>query len=196
MKKSLIVLISILALLVIIIGYGLSINNKMVNADEAVMSQWAKVENQYQRRADLIPNLVNTVKGYASHEKETLDAVVNARAKATQVTISPDNLNEASLQKYQAAQGELSQALGRLLMVTENYPDLKANQNFLELQAQLEGTENRISTERTRYTDMVRDYNAMIRRFPASIIAGIGGFDKKPQFTAEAGAEKAPEVKY
>ena len=109
---------------------------------------------------------------------------------------SPDNLNEASLQKYQAAQGELSQALGRLLMVTENYPDLKANQNFLELQAQLEGTENRISTERTRYTDMVRDYNAMIRRFPASIIAGIGGFDKKPQFTAEAGAEKAPEVKF
>ncbi|RHO57632.1 LemA family protein [Tannerella sp. AM09-19] len=196
MKKSLIVLISILALLVIIIGYGISINNKMVNADEAVMSQWAKVENQYQRRADLIPNLVNTVKGYASHEKETLDAVVNARAKATQVTISPDNLNEASLQKYQAAQGELSQALGRLLMVTENYPDLKANQNFLELQAQLEGTENRISTERTRYTDMVRDYNAMIRRFPASIIARIGGFDKKPQFTAEAGAEKAPEVKF
>jgi len=196
MKKSLIVLISILALLVIIIGYGISINNKMVNADEAVMSQWAKVENQYQRRVDLIPNLVNTVKGYASHEKETLDAVVNARAKATQVTISPDNLNEASLQKYQAAQGELSQALGRLLMVTENYPDLKANQNFLELQAQLEGTENRISTERTRYTDMVRDYNAMIRRFPASIIAGIGGFDKKPQFTAEAGAEKAPEVKF
>ena len=196
MKKSLIVLISILALLVIIIGYGISINNKMVNADEAVMSQWAKVENQYQRRADLIPNLVNTVKGYASHEKETLDAVVNARAKATQVTISPDNLNEASLQKYQAAQGELSQALGRLLIVTENYPDLKANQNFLELQAQLEGTENRISTERTRYTDMVRDYNAMIRRFPASIIAGIGGFDKKPQFTAEAGAEKAPEVKF
>lgn len=196
MKKSLIVLISILALLVIIIGYGISINNKMVNADEAVMSQWAKVENQYQRRADLIPNLVNTVKGYASHEKETLDAVVNARAKATQVTISPDNLNEASLQKYQAAQGELSQALGRLLMVTENYPDLKANQNFLELQAQLEGTENRISTERTRYTDIVRDYNAMIRRFPASIIAGIGGFDKKPQFTAEAGAEKAPEVKF
>lgn len=196
MKKSLIVLISILPLLVILSATEISINNKMVNADEAVMSQWAKVENQYQRRADLIPNLVNTVKGYASHEKETLDAVVNARAKATQVTISPDNLNEASLQKYQAAQGELSQALGRLLMVTENYPDLKANQNFLELQAQLEGTENRISTERTRYTDMVRDYNAMIRRFPASIIAGIGGFDKKPQFTAEAGAEKAPEVKF
>lgn len=196
MKKSLIVLISILVVLAIIISYGISINNNMVNADEAVMSQWAKVENQYQRRADLIPNLVNTVKGYASHEKETLDAVVSARAKATQVTINPENLNEASLKKYQAAQGELSQALGRLLMVTENYPNLKANQNFLELQAQLESTENRISTERTRYTDMVRDYNATIRRFPASIIAGIGGFDKKPQFTAEAGAEKAPEVKF
>lgn len=196
MKKSLIVFISILVILALVIGYGISTNNKMVKADEAVMSQWAKVENQYQRRADLIPNLVNTVKGYASHEKETLDAVVNARAKATQVTINPDNLNEASLKEYQAAQGELSQALGRLLMVTENYPDLKANQNFLELQAQLEGTENRISTERTRYTDMVRDYNTMIRRFPASIIAGIGGFDKKPQFTAEAGAEKAPEVNF
>ena len=196
MKKSLIVFISILVILALVIGYGISTNNKMVKADEAVMSQWAKVENQYQRRADLIPNLVNTVKGYASHEKETLDAVVNARAKATQVTINPDNLNEASLKEYQAAQGELSQALGRLLMVTENYPDLKANQNFLELQAQLEGTENRISTERTRYTDMVRDYNTMIRRFPASIIAGIGGFEKKPQFTAEAGAEKAPEVNF
>ncbi len=196
MKKSLIILISIIVVVVLIAWYGISINNKMVKADEAVMAQWAKVENQYQRRADLIPNLVNTVKGYASHEKETLDAVVNARAKATQVTIDPDNLNEASLKEYQAAQGELSQALGRLLMVTENYPDLKANQNFLELQAQLEGTENRISTERTRYTDMVRDYNTMIRRFPASIIAGIGGFDKKPQFTAEAGAEKAPEVNF
>ena len=196
MKKSLIILISIIVVVVLIAWYGISTNNKMVKADEAVMAQWAKVENQYQRRADLIPNLVNTVKGYASHEKETLDAVVNARAKATQVTIDPDNLNEASLKEYQAAQGELSQALGRLLMVTENYPDLKANQNFLELQAQLEGTENRISTERTRYTDMVRDYNTMIRRFPASIIAGIGGFDKKPQFTAEAGAEKAPEVNF
>ena len=196
MKKSLIILISIIVVVVLIAWYGISINNKMVKADEAVMAQWAKVENQYQRRADLIPNLVNTVKGYASHEKETLDAVVNARAKATQVTIDPDNLNEESLKKYQEAQGELSQALGRLLMVTENYPDLKANQNFLELQAQLEGTENRISTERTRYTDMVRDYNTMIRRFPASIIAQSGGFDKKPQFAAEAGAEKAPEVKF
>ena len=186
----------IIAIVAILFFWVKGVYNNMVTQDEGVKTAWSQVENQYQRRMDLIPNLVNTVKGYASHEKETLDAVVNARAKATQVTISPDNLNEASLQKYQAAQGELSQALGRLLMVTENYPDLKANQNFLELQAQLEGTENRISTERTRYTDMVRDYNAMIRRFPASIIAGIGGFDKKPQFTAEAGAEKAPEVKF
>lgn len=193
MKKSTIIIIVVVALLAI---WGVSGYNGLVTMDENVSGQWSNVETQYQRRADLIPNLVNTVKGYASHEKETLDAVVNARAKATQVTISPENLNEASLQKYQAVQGELSQALGRLLMVTENYPDLKANQNFLELQAQLEGTENRISTERTRYTDMVRDYNAMIRRFPASIIAGIGGFDKKPQFTAETGAEKAPEVKF
>ena len=168
----------------------------MVTKEEAVNSQWSKVENQYQRRADLIPNLVNTVKGYASHEKETLDAVVSARAKATQITIDPAYLDENSLKKYQEAQGELSQALGRLLAVTENYPDLKANQNFLELQAQLEGTENRISTERTRYTDEVKEYNVMIRKFPASIIAGMMGFDKKPQFTAETGAEKAPEVKF
>ena len=124
----------------------------------------------------MIPNLVNTVKGYASHEKETLDAVISARAKATQITIDPTNLNETSLHKYQKAQGELSQALGRLLAVTENYPDLKANQNFLELQAQLEGTENRISTERTRYTDSVKEYNTLIRKFPASIIASMNGF--------------------
>ena len=193
MKK---VFFAVIAVIVVLAGGLMLSYNGLAGSKEAVETAEADVDTMLQRRADLIPNLVNTVKGYASHEKETLDAVVNARAKATQVTISPDNLNEASLQKYQAAQGELSQALGRLLMVTENYPDLKANQNFLELQAQLEGTENRISTERTRYTDMVRDYNAMIRRFPASIIAGIGGFDKKPQFTAEAGAEKAPEVKF
>ena len=193
MKKGLLVVGMIV---VLIGGFLIGSYNGLASSRENIASAQADIDTMLQRRADLIPNLVNTVKGYASHEKETLDAVVNARAKATQVTISPDNLNEASLQKYQAAQGELSQALGRLLMVTENYPDLKANQNFLELQAQLEGTENRISTERTRYTDMVRDYNAMIRRFPASIIAGIGGFDKKPQFTAEAGAEKAPEVKF
>ena len=199
-KGCLIGLISFLAVVVIIavgcVIYGINTNNKIVTAEESVNSQWAKVENQYQRRADLIPNLVNTVKGYASHEKETLDAVVSARAKATQITIDPDNLDEASLRKYQEAQGELSQALGRLLAVTENYPDLKANQNFLELQAQLEGTENRISTERTRYTDSVKEYNTLIRKFPASLIASMNGFEKKPQFEAEKGAETAPEVKF
>ena len=199
-KGCLIGLIGFLSVIIIIaiacVIYGINTNNKIVTAEESVNSQWAKVENQYQRRADLIPNLVNTVKGYASHEKETLDAVISARAKATQITIDPANLNEASLHKYQKAQGELSQALGRLLAVTENYPDLKANQNFLELQAQLEGTENRISTERTRYTDSVKEYNTLIRKFPASIIASMNGFEKKPQFEAETGAEKAPEVQF
>ena len=199
-KGCLIGLIGFLSVIIIIaiacVIYGINTNNKIVTAEESVHSQWAKVENQYQRRADLIPNLVNTVKGYASHEKETLDAVISARAKATQITIDPANLNEASLLKYQKAQGELSQALGRLLAVTENYPDLKANQNFLELQAQLEGTENRISTERTRYTDSVKEYNTLIRKFPASIIASMNGFEKKPQFEAETGAERAPEVKF
>ena len=199
-KGCLIGLIGFLSVIIIIaiacVIYGINTNNKIVTAEESVNSQWAKVENQYQRRADLIPNLVNTVKGYASHEKETLDAVISARAKATQITIDPANLNEASLLKYQKAQGELSQALGRLLAVTENYQDLKANQNFLELQAQLEGTENRISTERTRYTDSVKEYNTLIRKFPASIIASMNGFEKKPQFEAETGAERAPEVKF
>ena len=199
-KGCLIGLIGFLSVIIIIaiacVIYGINTNNKIVTAEESVNSQWAKVENQYQRRADLIPNLVNTVKGYASHEKETLDAVISARAKATQITIDPANLNEASLLKYQKAQGELSQALGRLLAVTENYPDLKANQNFLELQAQLEGTENRISTERTRYTDSVKEYNTLIRKFPASIIASMNGFEKKPQFEAETGADRAPEVKF
>ena len=192
-KGCLIGLIGFLSVIIIIaiacVIYGINTNNKIVTAEESVNSQWAKVENQYQRRADLIPNLVNTVKGYASHEKETLDAVISARAKATQITIDPTNLNETSLHKYQKAQGELSQALGRLLAVTENYPDLKANQNFLELQAQLEGTENRISTERTRYTDSVKEYNTLIS-------ASMNGFEKKPQFEAEAGAERAPEVKF
>ena len=200
MKKSLIVLISILALLVIIIGYGISINNKMVNADEAVMSQWAKVENQYQRRADLIPNLVNTVKGYASHEKETLDAVVNARAKATQVTISPDNLNEASLQKYQAAQGELSQALGRLLMVTENYPDLKANQNFLQLQEEVSDVENKLAAVRRYFNSATKEYNNAVQTFPSNIIAGMAGFRREIMFdlgtNERANLEQAPKISF
>ena len=166
--------------------------NSMVEADENINAQWAKVENQYQRRADLVPNLVNTVKGYAAHESETLEAVIAARSKATQITVDPANLTEENLQKYQEAQGELSSALGKLLAITENYPDLKANQNFLELQAQLEGTENRIATERSRYTDAVNAYNKKIRKFPALITAKIFGFDAKPQFKAEAKLRKLP----
>ena len=170
--------------------------NSMVEADENINAQWAKVENQYQRRADLVPNLVNTVKGYAAHESETLEAVIAARSKATQITVDPANLTEENLQKYQEAQGELSSALGKLLAITENYPDLKANQNFLEIQAQLEGTENRIATERSRYTDAVNAYNKKIRKFPALITAKIFGFDAKPQFKAEASATQAPTVEF
>ena len=170
--------------------------NGMVEAEEQVNTQWAKVENQYQRRADLIPNLVNTVKGYAAHEANTLEAVIEARSKATQISIDAENLDAESLQKFQAAQGELTQALGKLLAISENYPDLKANENFRDLQAQLEGTENRIATERGRYSEMVASYNAMIRKFPALITANIFGFDAKPQFEAESGAEKAPVVEF
>jgi LemA protein len=190
------VLMSLVAMVVLAMSLTSCSYNSMVEADENVKAQWAKVENQYQRRADLIPNLVSTVKGYAAHEATTLEAVVEARAKATQVTIDAENLTEENLKAYQEAQGELSQALGRLLAVTENYPDLKANENFRDLQAQLEGTENRIATERGRYSEMVAGYNAKIRKFPAVITAKIFGFEAKPQFAAEAGAEKAPVVEF
>ncbi len=170
--------------------------NSLVEKQETVDQQWAQVENVYQRRADLIPNLVETVKGYATHESKTLEDVVAARAKATSVTIDASNLDEASLEKFQKAQGELSQALGRLMAVSEAYPDLKANTNFMNLQAQLEGTENRIATERKRYTEAVKDYNVSIKKFPTNIYASWFGFEPKPQFKAEAGAEKAPEVKF
>ncbi len=170
--------------------------NSLVDKQQTVDEAWAQVENQYQRRADLIPNLVNTVKGYSTHESETLQKVIEARAKATSVTIDAENLNEETLAKYQQAQGELSQALKSLLAVTEAYPDLKANENFMALQVQLEGTENRISTERKRYTEAVKNYNTAIKKFPTVIYAGWFGFDAKPQFKAEAGAEKAPEVKF
>jgi len=170
--------------------------NSLVEKQQSVDEAWAQVENQYQRRADLIPNLVNTVKGYSTHESETLQKVIEARAKATSVTIDAENLNEETLAKYQQAQGELSQALKSLLAVSEAYPDLKANENFMALQAQLEGTENRISTERKRYTEAVKNYNTAIKKFPTVIYAGWFGFEAKPQFKAEAGAEKAPEVKF
>ena len=170
--------------------------NGMVTKEEAVKTAWSNVELQYQRRADLIPNLVNTVKGYAKHESSTLEKVTEARAKATSITINPEDLNEENLARFQQAQNGLTGALKSLLAVSEAYPDLKANENFLNLQAQLEGTENRISTERMRYTEVVRDYNTAIKKFPTNIYAGWFGFKEKPQFKAEAGAEKAPEVKF
>ena len=170
--------------------------NTLVEQEEGVTRAWADVEAQYQRRADLIPNLVNTVKGYAAHESETLEAVVNARTKATQITVDPENLTPEKLQEFQAAQGEVSQALGRLLAITENYPDLKANEQFSELQAQLEGTENRIAESRRLYNEAVQTYNTSVRKFPNNIWAMIFSFDKKTPFAAEAGAAKAPEVQF
>lgn len=170
--------------------------NKLVEQEEGVTRAWADVEAQYQRRADLIPNLINTVKGYAAHESETLEAVVNARTKATQITIDPANATPEQIAAFQAAQGEVSQALGRLLAITENYPDLKANEQFSELQAQLEGTENRIAEARRLYNEAVQTYNVSVRKFPNNIWAMIFSFDKKTPFAAEAGAEKAPEVKF
>lgn len=186
--------------LALILIYALTLSscgyNSMVEKEEAVNTAWSNVENQYQRRADLIPNLVNTVKGYASHEQETLESVVNARSKATQITLNADELTPKKLKAYQAAQGEVGSALSRLLAVTENYPELKANENFQELQAQLEGTENRISVERRNFNQVTQDYNTYIRKFPNNLFAGMFGFDKKPYFEAEAGSQKAPEVKF
>lgn len=170
--------------------------NSLVEKQQGVDQSWAEVENQYQRRADLIPNLVNTVKGYAAHESKTLEQVTLARAKATSITISADNLNEENLARYQEAQNELSGALKSLLAVSEAYPDLKANENFINLQAQLEGTENRVAVARKRYTEAVADYNTSIKKFPTMIYAGWFGFKEKPQFKAQAGAEKAPEVQF
>ena len=170
--------------------------NNMVKKDESVKAQWGNVETAYQRRLDLIPNLVNTVKGYANFEQQTLTQVIEARAKATQVSINPEKLDEQSLKQFQAAQGELSGALSRLLVTIERYPDLKANQNFLDLQAQLEGTENRIAVERRKFNEMVQDYNSYIRQFPKNIWANLFGFEKKGYFESEAGAEKAPTVDF
>ena len=194
MKKTGIIVI--IALIAILFLWGMGGYNGLVNSQENVKSQWGNVENQYQRRADLIPNLVETVKGYATHEKSTFEEVISARAKATQITVDPTNLTTEKLQEFQAAQGQLSSALGRLIAVAENYPDLKANQNFLELQAQLEGTENRISVERNKFNEMAKEYDVAIRRFPKNILAGIFNFNNIPYFAAEKGAEKAPSVKF
>lgn len=170
--------------------------NTMVDKDEQVTAAWAQVENVYQRRADLIPNLVNTVKGYAAHEQETLTGVIEARSKATSVQIDPTNMNAQQLQQFNQAQDGLSSALSRLMVVVERYPDLKANQNFRDLQAQLEGTENRIAVERRKFNQTTQDYNSYIRKFPRVIYAGWFGFEKKTYFEAQQGAEKAPEVQF
>lgn len=181
---------------VVLFFWTKGVYNNMVTQDEGVKTAWSQVENQYQRRMDLIPNLVNTVKGYAAHEKETLEGVVSARAEATKTTIDPSNLTEESLKRFQSAQGELSNALSRLMLVMERYPDLKANQNFMELQAQLEGTENRISVERKRFNEVAQSYNTYVRQFPNNILSGMFGFQTKAYFTAESGADKAPKVEF
>lgn len=196
MKKGLIVIIVVAVVLLGGFVWVKNGYNKMVVADESVQAAWSQVENVYQRRADLIPNLVATVKGYAAHEASTLENVVAARSKATQVTVDPTDLSEDAIARFSEAQGELSSALGRLLMITENYPDLKANQNFSELQAQLEGTENRIATERMKYNDTAKSYNTLVRSFPNNILASIFGFEKKGYFEAKTGADSAPVVEF
>lgn len=196
MKKNLLSFIIVIALLAIFTIWGVQLYNKMVTAEEAVVTQWANVEGEYQRRNDLIPNLVSIVKGYAAHETQTLQSVVEARANATKTVIDPSNMTEEELQNYLAAQGEVSSAVNRLLMVVENYPDLKANQNFLKLQDQLEGTENRIRVERQKYNETVNTYNTFIRRIPQAWVASIAGFTPKVRFAAEEGTEKAPEIQF
>ena len=196
MKKSYIVIGVIIVIVLGIFLWFKGSYNQMVGRSEAVSAQWSNVENQYQRRADLIPNLVNTVKGYAEHEKTTLAEVVEARAKATQMQVNFDNLDAQTIQKFNAVQGELSSALSRLMVSVERYPDLKANENFRDLQAQLEGTENRIAVERRKFNEEVQSYNKYIRFFPQNIVAGMFGFSSKPYFEAAEGPEKAPEVKF
>ena len=194
--KKLSIPVIIIAVVAVIAIMRVSAYNSLVSSEESVDTAWSQVENVYQRRADLIPNLVNTVKGYAAHEKETLEGVVSARAKATQMTIDPTNLTPEAIEKFQAAQGELGSALGKLLAITENYPDLKANENFKELQAQLEGTENRIAVERKKFNETAQVYNTSIGKCPRSIVASMFGFERKPYCKAQEGAEQAPTVQF
>ena len=196
MKKGLIGLLIAAAVILGLFVWVKNTYNGLVTADEGVKAAWSQVENVYQRRADLIPNLVATVKGYASHESSTLQAVIEARAKATQVTVDPDKLTEENIAAFQSAQGELGNAIGRLLVSVEQYPDLKANQNFLELQAQLEGTENRITVERQKFNDTAKAYNTQVRSFPANIIASMFNFEQKGYFKAAEGAQTAPKVEF
>lgn len=187
----------ILLAVAMMVFWGISLNNNLVSLEQGVIQQWAQVENQYQRRADLIPNLVNTVKGYADFEKSVLTQVTEARAKVSQFNITPEVLNDPqAFAKFQSLQGELSGALSRLLVTVENYPQLKANENFLQLQAQLEGTENRISVERKKFNETVQQYNTAIKKFPASMLAGMLGFKEKQYFNAVPGAETAPKVEF
>lgn len=195
-KKKLSVTAIVLIVLAVIVVWGISAYNGLVKSEEGVKTAWSQVENVYQRRADLIPNLVATVKGYAAHESETLEGVVAARAKATQMTVNADNLTEEQIAEFQKAQGELGSALGRLMAISEAYPDLKASQNFRDLQAQLEGTENRIAVERKAYNQAARDYNTSIRMFPKNIIASVFGFKSKGYFEAQEGAQTAPKVEF
>lgn len=197
MKKGCLIPIIIVVFLVIMVFvWGSRIYNGMVTMQESVTSQWGNVETQYQRRADLIPNFVNTVKGAAEFEQSTLTQVIEARAKATQVTVDPTNMTPESLQQFQEAQGQLSSALGRLMVVVEKYPELRATQNFRDLQVELEGTENRISVERRKFNEVAKTYNTYIRRFPQNFLAGMFGFESKPYFESMEGAERAPEVKF
>ena len=196
MKRSTVVILVVVGVVLVLFFWFKNGYNSMVKEQEGVQTAWSQVENVYQRRADLIPNLVNTVKGYAAHESQTLEGVVNARAKATQMTVDPENLTPEKLAAYQEAQGELGAALGKLLAIQENYPDLKANENFLALQSQLEGTENRISTERMKFNEAAKRYNVLIRVFPKSIIASLFGFEKMPYFQAKEGADVAPSVEF
>jgi LemA protein len=196
MSKTLKTVLIIVGVVLVLAAMFVKPYNKMVQKDEECSKAWANVENAYQRRMDLIPNLVKTVQGAADYEKGTLTEVIEARAKATSVQVDPSNLTEESIAKFQAAQDQLSSALSRLMVVVERYPELKANENFLELQAQLEGTENRIAVERGKFNETVNDYNSYIRRFPNNIIAGMFNFDKKGYFKATEGADKAPDVEF
>lgn len=196
MKKSWIIIIALVVIVFVVYSSFKSTYNSMVTLSETVDKQWADVENVYQRRADLIPNLVSTVKGYATHEKETLEGVINARAKATSTTINAGDLSPSKIAAFQQAQDGLSSALSKLMVVVERYPDLKANQNFLELQAQLEGTENRIAVERRKFNESAQQYNTFIKLFPKNLLANMFGFEKKPYFEAQKGADVAPKVEF
>lgn len=196
MKKGTLISLVVLAVIALIFIWGFGQYNNLVSQEETVESAWSQVENQYQRRLDLVPNLVNTVKGYAAHEQNTLTQVIEARSKATSLQFNLDDLSAENMKAFENAQSELSNALGRLIAISESYPELKANENFLKLQDQLEGTENRITVARNAFNEAARNYNTMVRRFPANIVASICGFDKKPYFESVEGAEKAPVVEF